>query len=40
VNPYRHKALKRAIATLFRHCDRFFGTIPSLNIDVAIRKEQ
>jgi 2-polyprenyl-3-methyl-5-hydroxy-6-metoxy-1,4-benzoquinol methylase len=34
---YRH--LKKIFATFFRVTDRLFGTVPSLNVDVVIRKE-
>jgi len=34
----RHRALKRVLAEGFRVCDRLFGTIPSINIDVVIEK--
>lgn len=40
VNQNHYRTLKRTIAIFFRYCDRFFKTIPSLNIDVAIQKEQ
>jgi 2-polyprenyl-3-methyl-5-hydroxy-6-metoxy-1,4-benzoquinol methylase len=35
----RFRPVKRGVATLFRICDQLFGTIPALNVDVAIRKE-
>lgn len=35
----RHRALKKAIASLFRITDNLFGTVPSMNVDVVIRKE-
>jgi hypothetical protein len=34
----RLRPAKRAIAALFRVSDRLFGTIPSMNVDVVIRK--
>jgi 2-polyprenyl-3-methyl-5-hydroxy-6-metoxy-1,4-benzoquinol methylase len=37
-NPQRHQWLKRAIAWLFRLTDKLWGTVPSMNLDVAIRK--
>jgi ubiquinone/menaquinone biosynthesis C-methylase UbiE len=33
------RAVKKGIAQLFRISDRLFGTIPSTNVEVAIRKE-
>jgi len=36
----RYRPVKRAIASVFRLCDRLFDTIPALNVDVAIRKER
>jgi SAM-dependent methyltransferase len=38
-NPERHRLLKRSVAALFRLTDKFFGTVPSMNLDVAIRKD-
>lgn len=37
--PERHRAAKKAIAALFRLTDKAFGTVPSMNLDVAIRKD-
>ena len=37
-NPARHRALKTLVAALFRLTDRFLGTVPSMNLDVVIRK--
>ena len=37
-NSQRHRWLKRAIAWLFRLTDKIWGTVPSMNLDVAIRK--
>ncbi len=37
-NPRTHLRLKRMIALLFRLADRYLGTIPSMNVDMAIRK--
>ena len=34
----RRRALKRALAALFRLTDRWAGTIPALNVSVALRK--
>src|SRR4029077_1939446 len=30
---------KKAIAALFRATDRLFGTVPSMNLDLTVRKE-
>ena len=38
-NPERHRLLKRSLAGLFRLTDKVFGTVPSMNLDVAIRKD-
>jgi 2-polyprenyl-3-methyl-5-hydroxy-6-metoxy-1,4-benzoquinol methylase len=38
VNPNTKHLLKRRLASVFRVCDRLWGTIPSINIDVAIQK--
>ena len=38
-NPNRHRLLKKSIAVLFRLTDHLFGTVPSMNLDVAIRKD-
>jgi predicted O-methyltransferase YrrM len=38
-NPDRLRMLKRVIAALFRITDKLWGTVPSMNIDVAIQKE-
>lgn len=35
----RHRLLKRFVAGLFGLTDRALGTVPSMNLDVAIRKE-
>jgi 2-polyprenyl-3-methyl-5-hydroxy-6-metoxy-1,4-benzoquinol methylase len=35
----QHRRIKQAIAALFRITDNFFGTVPSMNLDVAIRKD-
>jgi SAM-dependent methyltransferase len=35
----RYLPLKRALAALFRITDRLAGTVPSINIDVVIRKD-
>jgi 2-polyprenyl-3-methyl-5-hydroxy-6-metoxy-1,4-benzoquinol methylase len=35
----RCRPLKRAIAWIFRICDRLFDTVPASNIDVAVGKE-
>lgn len=35
----RHRWLKRVVATGFAASDRLLGTVPSLNLDVAIRKD-
>lgn len=37
--PERHRALKKAIAAFFRLTDKTLGTVPSMNLDVAIRKD-
>lgn len=34
-----HPGLKRAISVVFRVADRFLGTVPSINLDVVIRKD-
>jgi SAM-dependent methyltransferase len=38
-NPERHRLLKNCVAVLFRLTDKFFGTVPSMDLDVAIRKD-
>jgi predicted O-methyltransferase YrrM len=38
-NPQRHRWLKKLIAALFRLTDKLWGTVPSMNLDVAIRKD-
>lgn len=38
-NPDRHRPLKKSVAAVFRLTDRFLGTIPSMNLEVAIRKD-
>lgn len=35
----QHRGLKQAIAAVFRVTDRLCGTVPSMNLDVAIRKD-
>jgi len=35
----RHGAMKKAIAAFFRLTDKTFGTVPSMNLDVVIRKD-
>jgi SAM-dependent methyltransferase len=37
-NPERYRLLKKSIALLFRLTDKLWGTVPSMNLDVAIRK--
>jgi SAM-dependent methyltransferase len=37
-DPHRVRLLKRALAGVFRITDRLWGTVPSMNIDVVIRK--
>lgn len=34
----RHRAVKRVVAALFTATDRLFGTVPSLNLDMVVRK--
>jgi 2-polyprenyl-3-methyl-5-hydroxy-6-metoxy-1,4-benzoquinol methylase len=36
---HRYWRIKKAIARFFRMTDRLWGTIPSMNLDVAIRKD-
>jgi predicted O-methyltransferase YrrM len=36
----RHRAMKRLVTSLFRLTDRLFGTMPTLNVSVAIRKRE
>ncbi len=38
-NPRRFRLLKKSIAALFRLTDKLWGTIPSMNLDVVIRKD-
>ena len=38
-NPDRHRLLKRSAAALFRITDKLWGTVPSMNVDVVIRKD-
>ncbi|MGH9359732.1 MAG: class I SAM-dependent methyltransferase, partial [Terriglobia bacterium] len=38
-NTNRYRLLKKLISESFRLCDRYLGTIPSINVDVAIHKE-
>ena len=36
----RYRGVKKLIATGFRITDRFWGTVPSLNVDVVIQKQR
>jgi SAM-dependent methyltransferase len=38
-NPARLRLIKKFVAAIFRLSDRFLGTVPSMNLDVAIRKD-
>jgi SAM-dependent methyltransferase len=38
-NPERYRLLKKSIAALFRLTDKLWGTVPSMNLDVVIRKD-
>lgn len=38
-NRERHLRLKRLVAALFRLTDKYLGTVPSINVDVVIRKD-
>lgn len=38
-NPERFRLLKKSIAALFRLTDKLWGTVPSMNLDIAIRKD-
>jgi len=38
-NPERYKPLKKSVAAIFRLTDKLWGTVPSMNMDVAIRKD-
>jgi 2-polyprenyl-3-methyl-5-hydroxy-6-metoxy-1,4-benzoquinol methylase len=38
-NPERYRLLKKSVAVLFRLTDKLWGTVPSMNVDVAIRKD-
>lgn len=38
-NPQRYRRVKKTTAALFRATDKLWGTIPSMNLDVAIRKD-
>jgi|SRR5271157_3879777 len=38
-NPERFRLLKKSIAALFRLTDKLWGTVPSINIEVVIRKD-
>ncbi len=38
-NTSRYRSLKKAAASIFRITDRLFSTVPSMNVDVVIRKE-
>jgi hypothetical protein len=35
----RYRSLKKGIAQFFRMMDKLLGTVPSMNVDVVIRKE-
>ena len=35
----KHRKLKAVLAAVFRLCDRYLLTVPSTNIDMAVRKE-
>jgi cyclopropane fatty-acyl-phospholipid synthase-like methyltransferase len=35
----RYRLMKRGVAAFFRMTDRLWGTVPSMNLDVAIRKD-
>ena len=39
-NPERHGFLKKTVASAFRVTDKLFGTVPSINMDVVIRKDK
>ncbi len=38
-NPKRYRLLKQSIAAAFRLTDKLWGTVPSMNLDVVIRKD-
>jgi predicted O-methyltransferase YrrM len=38
-NPERYRLLKMSVTALFRLTDKLWGTVPSMNLDVAIRKD-
>jgi hypothetical protein len=38
-NPKRHRLLKKSVVALFRLTDKLWGTVPSTNVDAAIRKD-
>jgi SAM-dependent methyltransferase len=38
-NSQRYRLFKKLIAALFRVTDRFWGTIPSIHVDVVLRKD-
>ena len=38
-NPDRYRLLKKSIVAAFRLTDHLWGTVPSMNLDVAIRKD-
>lgn len=38
-NPDRYRLLKKSIAALFRLTDQIWGAVPSVNLDVVIRKD-
>lgn len=37
--PHRYRLPKRAISSIFRVTDKVLGTVPSMQLDVAIRKD-
>lgn len=39
-NPERYRLVKKSVAALFRITDKFWGTVPNMNLDVAIRKDR
>jgi SAM-dependent methyltransferase len=38
-NPGRYRPLKKSVAAVFRLTDKYIGTVPSMNLEVAIRKD-
>ena len=38
-DPARYRVLKKSTAALFRLTDKLWGTVPSMNLDVVIRKD-